>query len=110
MIEFELPDFSEITIDGLRMLNEKQVKQNGIWRVHKNDPDNIFPSDPHADRVDGPEKLNLYNGNVYSSINMNFLYTMPKKAMKYIYNQLINCKEDEIKNKLILNKNSITYL
>jgi len=26
MIEFELPDFSEITIDGLRMLNEKQVK------------------------------------------------------------------------------------
>jgi hypothetical protein len=35
MIEIELPDFSEITIDGLRMLLEKQVKHNGIWRIHK---------------------------------------------------------------------------
>ncbi len=110
MLEFELPDFNEITIDGLRMLNEKQVKQNGIWRVHKSDPDDIFPSDPHADRQNAPEKLDLYNGRVYDKSTKKHIYTLPDKAMKFIYNQIMNCKEDEIKNKLILNKSSITYL
>jgi hypothetical protein len=110
MIEIELPDFSEITVDGLRMLNEKQVKHNGIWRFHKKDPDDIFPSDPHGDRVDEPEKMNIYNGNIYSSTDKHFLYTMPKKAMKFIYNILINCKEEELKNKLEKNKSLIIYL
>ena len=87
-MEFELPDFSEITVDGQRMLLEKQVKHNGIWRIHKSDPDNIFPSDPHGDRVDGAEKLDLYNGNVYNKTTKQQIYTLPKKAMKYIYNQI----------------------
>lgn len=110
LFEFELPDFSEITPDGQRLLLEKQVKHNGIWRIHKSDPDNIFPSDPHGDRVDGAEKLDLYNGNVYNKTNKQHIYTLPKKAMKYIYNQIMKCKEDEIKNKLIANANLITYL
>ena len=54
--EIELPDFTEITPDGQRLLLEKQVKHNGIWRIHKSDPDNVFPSDPHGDRVDGENK------------------------------------------------------
>ena len=54
MIELELPNFSEITETGKRLLLEKTVKHNGIWRIHKSDPDNIFPNDPHGDRVDEP--------------------------------------------------------
>ena len=98
MVEFELPDFSEITATGQRMLLEKTVKHNGIWRIHKNDPDDIFPSDPHADRLDEPEKLNLYNGEVYDKSTQKYKYTLPNKAMKYIYNQIMGCKEDLIKN------------
>jgi hypothetical protein len=110
MIEFELPDFAEITPDGYKMLLEKTVKHNGIWRIHKNDPDNIFPSDPHADRQDAPEKLDLYNGNVYDKKTKEHIYSLPKKAMKYIYQEIMKCKEDIIKNKLINNKAAITYL
>ncbi len=110
MIEFELPDFSEITATGQRMLLEKTVKHNGIWRIHKNDADDIFPSDPHADRQDAPEKLNLYNGHVFDKSTKKHIYTLPDKAMKFIYNQIMNCKEDLIKNKLIANRALITYL
>jgi hypothetical protein len=109
-LEFELPDFSEITPEGQRLLLEKQVKHNGIWKIHKCDPDNNFPSDPHGDRVDCPEKLDLYNGKVYSKTNKQYLYTLPKKAMKYIYSQIMGCKEDVIKNKLKANVELITYL
>jgi len=110
IIQFELPDFSEITENGQRMLLEKTVKHKGIWRIHKNDPDDVFPSDPHADRIDAPEKLDLYNGKVYDKTTKEYLYTLPKKAMKYIYNQIMSCKEDMIKNKLISNSTLITYL
>jgi len=110
MFEFELPDFQEILGDGRRMLLEQQVKHNGIWRIHKADPDDIFPSDAHADRVDEPETVDLYNGNVYSKINKQFLYSLPKKAMKYIHAEIMNCKEEEIKSKLRANRSMITYL
>lgn len=108
--EFTLPGFAEITTNGNRMLLERQVKQNGIWRIHKSDADDIFPSDPHGDRVDGPEKLNLYTGEVFSKSTKHFLYTMPSKAMKFIYNELLRCKEQNIIDKLNANKGQITYL
>jgi hypothetical protein len=110
MVEFELPDEQEITPTGQRLLLEKTVNHQGRWRFHKSDPDDLFPSDPHVDRVDEPEKLNIYNGAVYSSSDKSYLRTLSKKAMKYIYNQLMACKEDEIKNKLRNNLNLITYL
>lgn len=110
MIKFEIPDFDEITSNGSRLLLEKQVKQNGIWRIHKNDPDDIFPSDPHADRVDELEKLDLFNGKVYSRTNKQYLYTLPDKAMKFIYNELMKSKEQVIKDKLDAKRNQITYL
>jgi hypothetical protein len=108
--DLELPDFSEITPDGQRLLLEWEVKHNGIWRIHKSDPDDVFPSDPHGDRVDGPEKLDLYTGRVYDVNSRKEIYIMPKKAMKYIYNQIIACKEKEIKDKLISKADQITYL
>lgn len=110
MIEFQLPDFSEITETGQRLLLEKTVKHNGIWRFHKCDPDDIFPSDPHGDRVDEPEKLNIYNGFVYSMPNKAHVRTLPKKAMIYICKQLLTSKEDELKNKIKENKSLITYM
>jgi adenylate kinase len=109
-LEFEIPDFGEITPDGQRKLLERIVRTNGIWKINKNDPDDVFPSDLHADRVDEPEKLDLYTGEVYSKINKKYLYTLPKKVMKYIYNELMKCKEDSIKQKLIRRENDITYL
>ena len=66
IFEFEIPDFDEITDEGIRMLLEKTVKSNGIWRVHKSDPDCIFPSDFHAHSTDAAETLDLYTGEVYS--------------------------------------------
>jgi hypothetical protein len=110
MIDITLPDFSEITESGQRLLLEKTVKHNGIWRIHKSDPDDIFPSDPHGDRVDESEKLDLYNGNVYSLPDRIHVRTLPKKAMKYIYKEIMKCKEVEITSKLTANQSLITYL
>lgn len=99
-IEIELPDYREITEDGHRMLLEFTVKHNGKWRVHKNDQDIISPSDFHADRVDKPEKMDLYTGDIYSKIDGKYIRTEPGKAMRYIYLSLQACKEDLIKNRL----------
>ncbi len=90
---------------------EVTIKQNGgIWRIHKCDPDDVFPCDPHADRVDKKEKLNLYNGEVFSLPNKIYDRTLSPKEMRYIYNQIMNSKETEIKNKLKVNSERITYL
>lgn len=78
------------------MVLEVTVKHNGIWRVHKSDPDTVFPSDFHADRVDAPEKLDLYTGDVYSAVNGNRLRAEPKKAMRFIYRELQKSKENRI--------------
>ncbi|HEY0977127.1 MAG TPA: hypothetical protein VGE21_06615 [Flavobacteriales bacterium] len=110
LLEFQIPDFSEIEGGGKRLITEKTVRHNGIWRIHKSDPDNIFPSDPHADRVDEPEKLDLYTGAVYSSSTGQYLRTMPKKAMRLIYSELMRCKEVAITDKLKENRGAITYL
>jgi hypothetical protein len=109
-MEFELPDFDEITPDGKRLLLEKIVKHNGIWVINKSDSDDVFPSDPHGDRKDKPEKLNLYTGEVYSAVDKRYLYTVPKKAMRYIYAQLMKCKEEDIKVKIQSSRDDITYL
>lgn len=85
--EIILPDdFEHIREDGACLEISYQFKHNnGIWRVHNNDPDDIFPSAFHADRVDKAEKLDLYTGSVYSKINKELLYNLPAKVMKYMY-------------------------
>ena len=108
-IEIELPDYREMAEDGRRMLVEGTVKHNGIWRVHSNDPDTVFPSDFHADRVDAAEKLDLYTGEVYSKINGNHLRTEKKKAMRYIYRELQRSKEASIQERLA-RTDQFTYL
>ena len=93
--QFEIPDFDEITDDGLRMLLEKTVKSNGVWRSHKSDPDCIFPSDFHAHRVDKLETLDIYTGQVFCASSRKHLRTLPKKAMKYIHKAFSTSKEPE---------------
>ncbi len=101
LLEFDLPDFAEITDAGVRMLLEVQfTSNNGKWRVHKNDPDDVFPSDLHADRVDGPEKLDIYTGIVYDTRTRQAVRQMPKKVMRHIYDKLVTTKEPEIQAKL----------
>jgi hypothetical protein len=107
--EIEVPDFDEITDDGVRMLFEKTVRSNGVWRSHKLDPDCIFPSDFHAHRVDDAETLDIYTGQVYCPKTKTQVRTMPKKAMKYIYNQFSNSKEPEFIAKCA-NKKKFTFL
>lgn len=110
MFEIKLPDYAEITEKGMRLILEKTVRHNGIWRIHKSDPDKLFPSDPHGDRVDVPEKLDLYTGQVYSMPSKTLVRTLPAKAMRLIYNELMDCKEVEITSILAANKALITYL
>lgn len=99
-VDIEIPDYREITPDGRRMVLEVTVRRNGVWRVHSNDPDTVFPSDFHADRVDAPEKLDLYTGGVFSAIHGNLLRTEPKKVMLYIFRELQRCKEVRIQQRL----------
>ena len=99
LIQFKIPDEKEITENGQRLLLEVTVKSNGIWRIHKNDPDKVFPSDFHADRVDKPEKLDIYTGEVYDKKTKKKIYTLSSKVMKYIHLQLEKSKENEILSK-----------
>ncbi len=96
-------------IRGFERLDEQTVKHQGIWRIHKSDPDNVFPSDPHADRIDEPEKLNLYTGEVYNK-KQEYLYKLSKKAMQFIYNKIMSKGEPDVIQKLEANKARITYL
>ncbi len=109
LAEVFIPDFQEILDDGRRMSIAIQVKHNGKWRVHKNDADKNFPSDFHADRIDEPEKLNLYNGDVWSSITGKRLYVMPKKAMRYIFRELSKTKEENLQ-KILADRSKFIYL
>lgn len=96
-------------VKGLERLFEQTVVHQGRWRIHKNDPDNVFPSDPHADRVDGAEKLDLYTGDVYNTTKKH-LYTLSKKSMQFIYFKIIKDGEENIIQKLKTNSSKITYL
>jgi hypothetical protein len=96
-------------VTGLEKLFEQTVSHQGKWRIHKSDPDNIFPSDPHADRVDASEKLNLFTGDVYDT-KKKYLYALSKKAMQFIYYKILNKGEETIIQKLQTNLSKIIYL
>lgn len=110
--EIRLPLEKDIIdpIRGIEWLNEQTVSHQGIWRIHKCDPDNIFPSDPHADRIDEKgEKLDLYTGEVYNT-KKQYLYKLSKKSIRFIYYKIMKEGEDVVIKKLGANKSDITYL
>ena len=60
----------------------KLLKFDGLrWVLHKNDPDDIFPSCPHLDCMDKALKLNIYNGNIYSSKTKMLVGKIKKKQL-----------------------------
>jgi len=93
-VEIFVPDFRELLPDGRRISIAVTVKHNGKWRFHKSDPDTVFPSDFHGDRQDDAEKLDMYTGEVWSSKTNQRLYTMPEKAMRFIFAELERRKQD----------------
>jgi hypothetical protein len=45
---------------------EFQLKLGGyIWRIHKSDPDKIWPSNPHGDGVDAKVKVSIVDGRIF---------------------------------------------
>lgn len=85
------------------------IKHHGKWRVHQNDADTIFPSDFHAHRIDKPnEKLDLYTGDVYNTHTNQHSYTLTKKQMNVIYDQLSN-RDKPFLNEHLDQVNKFTY-
>jgi hypothetical protein len=87
----------------------QKIKCVGVWEIHKNDKD-PFPNDPHGDRVDKPEKLDLYTGKVYDRATRKYLRKLPTKKMLQIYSKIMTYGEDNVIAKLKANEHQITYL
>jgi len=108
-LEIILPEEQDIMENGSQMLREEVVKHQGIWKINLSDVDK-WPSDPHGDRVDQPEKLNLLNGEVFSKIDRHYIYRLSNKAMRFIYSMIQKSKYDNIKDKLAQQVSLISYL
>lgn len=104
-----LPLEEHILPNGKQLLLEKQVKHRGIWSIHLSDAD-PWPSDPHGDRVDGKEKLNLLSGEVYDVTTRKCIYSLSKKSMKYIHRQIMLHEYKPVIDKLKDQADKITYL
>ena len=94
---------------SINLIGQRIKCGSGIWEVHLTDKDS-FPSNPHADRVDKPEKLNLYNGEVFSKINLKRVGKVHKKDMRIIHAEIMNRGEEKVIGKLKGNKHFITYM
>lgn len=90
---FETNDGDITYIPGvLRRLDEVTLKINGMqWRFHKNDPDKIWPSDPHGDSK--YEKLNPYDGSVWDKSTKKHVANLSKKQLLRLQSELKASKE-----------------
>ena len=79
-----IPKDNDIILVAFPIRGEVTCKRNGIWRLHKNDADDIFPSPFHAHNVDAPEVIDLQTGNVYNSSNKSRLYRMDEKSLRFL--------------------------
>jgi hypothetical protein len=61
---------------------------NGPWRVHQNDPDDIFPSDFHAHNIARAETLDIYTGNVYNPVTKQLTRRLSKKHFRQFHRAL----------------------
>jgi hypothetical protein len=105
IIRLPHPDY--IIRDDLEYLIEVTVKAgNGVWRIHNNNPDDIFPSDPHADRVDQHHKLNLFTGDYFDN-NKVLVGTLSKKELAFIHAKIKKSKLLNVKAKLGLSEDDM---
>jgi hypothetical protein len=93
--EIRLPADEDILENGLLLLKERVVKHQGIWIINLNDQDS-WPSHPHGDRKDEPEKLNLLTGDVFSKASRNHIYTLSNKSMRYIFHRISKFADSRI--------------
>jgi hypothetical protein len=103
-----VPEERDILDNGMQMFREQIVSHQGRWKISLNDPD-PWPSDPHGDRQDAPEKLNIYNGEVFSKKDHSYQYSLSKKAMNFIYKRIMASKYTKIKDVLTTNASLFTY-
>lgn len=100
-IEVELPPEKEVLPNGKHMMLEETLKHRGKWRLHANDPDDIFPSDLHAHNMDGNgERLDLYTGRIYDREGRSVIGSMKEKDMLYFVRWLRKNKNPSIQTKL----------
>lgn len=73
----------DILILAIRMKGEADIKCLGrVWRVHKNDPDKLRPSDFHLHDLENGDKLDLYTGELYS-YDFRYIKKIRKKKHKF---------------------------
>ena len=87
---------------------ERIVKHQGNWKINLNDVD-PWPSNPHGDRIDAPEKLDLLTGLVYSKQSKNRIRVLSKKSMRYIFYQIKAFEDKRLYNKLNSQMSHVTY-
>ena len=79
-----IPIENDIILVAFPIRGEVTCRRKGIWRLHKNDADDIFPSPFHAHNVDAPEVIDLQTGNVYNTTNKSLLYCMDKRSLRFL--------------------------
>ena len=104
-----IPDENDILENGKILLFAKIEKTQGIWKINASD-DDTWPSHPHAVRVDKPERLNLFDGTVYSPINREIKYFMSGKTMRLIYSMIKALGDKKIFEKIESHRSEISYL
>lgn len=109
LVKITLPLEQYILDNGMERLIEVVVKNRGVWEVHLSDAD-PWPSEPHAHNLEAKEKLDLITGNVYDPTTRKFLYKMSDKTMRYFFKNLTKNDKSPIAQKLIAQKNLISYL
>lgn len=105
----KIPKEEYILEDGTQIIIKAIVKHRGIWKINLNDADK-WPSDPHGDRVDCAEKLDLLNGNIYSKITKLQIGRFSNKTMRFMFLEVKKHCNEKIFEKLISQKDCITYL
>lgn len=76
-----------VLADGIR--GEATISVAGkTWRVHRHDPDCIWPSDFHAHSLSDTETLNIHNGDVWNPKNGQFTRKLKPKHLNRFRQEL----------------------
>lgn len=109
-LEIILPAEQEIQDDGTWVIPEHTLRHQGRWRVHQKDDDD-WPSNFHAHNVEDPrEKLDLYTGIIYNTSTKEPIRKLSEKSMRFMYNELAHCKNEQLAAKCTGDKKTFQYL
>lgn len=101
----------DILIAVTSVKGEATLKSNGkIWRYHKNDPDDIFPSDFHAHNYEDGFLLDIYTGQVFDHNTKMYIGTLKKKNMYVLYMKLKESRDIAISSRCDDDPTKFTFL